>query len=157
MNFAGRCAAEAMVIAVIGASAAAGTYFVTGPPSRLFFCDPAQLQQGEVCLRDLRREDNLLWVDARSRKEWKENGLEGSMLWSLSGEEDPVVFEAELANRAAQTPDVIVYCGGEDCSLSHQVAEMIRKMDLGIRVRVLKGGWRALDEAGWIKDSNSGS
>jgi hypothetical protein len=46
------------------------------------------------------------------------------------------------------TPQVIVYCSDENCGVSHQVADRIRKLQLGAQVSVLHGGWRALNEAG---------
>lgn len=145
---------QAAGIILISAATAAMTYLVAGPPGRLFYCDPAKLEPGEVCLRDIARDAPITWVDARTRKEWEHDGLKGSMLWSLESGEDKNVFEAEAATRIMEKPQVVVYCGGEDCSLSHQVAGMIRKLELGAEVRVLKGGWRALKEAGWIKDSS---
>jgi hypothetical protein len=49
---------------------------------------------------------------------------------------------------------VIVYCGDENCGLSRQIADKIRGLQLGAEVLVLRGGWRALSEAGRIKDSS---
>ncbi|MES2996382.1 MAG: rhodanese-like domain-containing protein [Verrucomicrobiota bacterium] len=150
-----RGAAQALAILCVGGAATWVTYLVRGEPRRLFFCDRAALKPGEVCLADVPRDTRVIWVDARTREEWETNGLSGSLLWSLEGSEDPKEFEAALAVKLMEVPDVIVYCGGEDCSLSHQVAGKIRGIGMGANVRVLRGGWRALSEAGWIKDRNS--
>jgi hypothetical protein len=56
-----------------------------------------------------------------------------------------------------ETPRVIVYCGDENCGLSKQIAERIIGLGLGADVSVLRGGWRALQEAGRIKGSSPAS
>jgi rhodanese-related sulfurtransferase len=93
-------------------------------------------------------------VDARKRSDWEKNGMPGSLLWNLDPAEDMQAFEAEVAVRVADNPRVIVYCGDENCGVSRQVADRIRALGLGAEVSVLRGGWRALSEAGRVKDSN---
>jgi hypothetical protein len=39
---------------------------------------------------------------------------------------------------------VVVYCSSEACGTSRQVADRIRKLDLGPKVKVLFGGWDAI-------------
>jgi len=150
MNAAGQLAA----IASISLAATAGTYWVKGPPARTFVCDPATLKHDEICLQQIPTGAKILWVDARLRKDWQKSGLPGSVLWNLDPAEDMQAFEADIAVRIMETPRVIVYCGDENCGLSRQVAERIRSLQLGAEVSVLRGGWRALRDAGRIKDSN---
>lgn len=142
--------------AIVGISLAAvgGTYWIKGPPVRILSCNPATLKPGEVCLEQISPAAKVLWVDARLRKEWVKNGLPGSVLWNLDPGEDMQAFEADVAMRIMETQRVIVYCGDENCGLSHQIADKIRGLQLGAEVSVLRGGWRALSEAGRIKDSN---
>ena len=150
MNGLGQLAA----IVGISLAAAGGTYWIKGPPTRTLSCDPTNLKPGEVCLEQVSAGAKVLWVDARSRKDWLKNGLPGSVLWNLESGEDMQAFEADVAMRIIETPRVIVYCGDENCGLSHQIANKIRGLQLGADVSVLRGGWRALSEAGRIKDSN---
>jgi rhodanese-related sulfurtransferase len=142
------------VIVGISLAAAAGTYWIKGAPARVLRCDPSRLKPGELCLQQVPLDGPVLWVDARLRKEWQANGLPGSVLWNLDSAEDTQAMEAEAALRIVDAPRVIVYCGDENCGLSHQVAEKIRALQLAEDVSVLHGGWRALREAGLIKDSN---
>lgn len=135
-------------IAFISLAAAGGTYWIKGPPIRNFVCDPSSLKPGEVCLQQIMPAAKVLWVDARSRKDWEKTGVLGSVLWNLDPAEDMQAFEAETAMNIMQTPRVIVYCGDENCGLSRQIAERIRSLQLGADVSVLRGGWRALSEAG---------
>lgn len=148
--------AQLAVISAVALVAAAGSWLVKGPPQRALPCDPATLAADEICLDQIPPDADVLWVDARSRGEWRENGLTGSVLWNLDPDEDMTAFEAEVAMRIMETPRVIVYCGDENCGVSRQVAERIRALGLGAEVSVLFGGWRALDEAGRVMDSNSG-
>ena len=104
----------------------AGPIWIKGPPGRAFVCDPATLKPDEVCLEQIPPDAKILWVDARSRKDWEKSGVPGSVLWNLDPGEDMQAFEAEAAMRIMETPRVVVYCGDENCGLSRQVAERIR-------------------------------
>lgn len=137
-------------VVTLATLAVGATYAVKGPPVRSFFCDRATLKPDELCLDQVPTDIPLLWIDARSRKQWLENGLPGSSLWNLDPAEDMQAFEAEVAMRVIEIPRVIVYCGDENCGVSRQVAEQIRKLGLGAEVSVLRGGWRALNDAGRI-------
>jgi rhodanese-related sulfurtransferase len=141
-------------IGLISAAAALGTYGIKGPPARVLVCDPSTLKKDEICLQQISPSDKILWVDARLRKDWQATGVAGSVLWNLDPAEDMFAFEAETAMRIMEAPKVIVYCGDENCGISRQVAERIRNLQLGAEVWVLRGGWRALSEAGRVKGSN---
>lgn len=143
-----------VVIAAISLAAAGGTFLVKGPPVRLFRCDPATLKPDEICLDAIPVGETVLWVDARKRTDWDKNGVPGSLLWNLDPAEDMQALEADAAVRIVASPRVIVYCGDENCGVSRQIAERIRKLDLGAEVFVLRGGWRALSEAGRVRGSN---
>ncbi len=153
MNAVGQLAA----IGLISATAAAGTWLIRGAPARSYHCDPSTLKPDEVCLEQIGLNTKVLWVDARLRKDWEKSGVAGSVLWNLDPAEDMQAFEAETAMRIMETPRVIVYCGDENCGISSQVAERIRSLQLGAEVSVLRGGWRALKDAGRIMDSSPGS
>lgn len=138
-------------IAAISMVAAGASYWIKGAPVRMYFCDVSTLQPGEICLQQILSDDGLLWVDARSRKDWEKNGVEGSILWNLDPAEDMLTFEAEASVQIAGAQRVVVYCGDENCGISREVAKRIRKLDFGPEVVVLRGGWRALSEADRVK------
>jgi len=152
-----RTFAQLSIIVVLSAAAAGATYLVKGAPSRRLVCDPATLKPDEVCLGTIRNPSSYLWVDARLRKDWMATGLPGSILWNLDGAEDMQAFEAETATRLMETPRVIVYCGDENCGISRQVADRIKRLGLAEEVHVLRGGWRALKEAGLTRNSSPGT
>jgi len=139
---------QVMLIAALALGAASSTWWLKGPPIRSFRCDPATLQSDEVCLATIPAGAEVVWVDARARTAWQQSGVPGSVLWNLDPTEDIQAFEAAAALRIAATPRVIVYCGDENCGVSRQIAARIRALDLGAQVSVLRGGWRALHEAG---------
>jgi rhodanese-related sulfurtransferase len=149
--------AQLMAVSGLAFVAAGATYLVKGAPARFFVCDPATLKPDEVCLEQIPEDVPILWVDARLRSQWQQSGMSGSVLWNLDPAEDVQAFEVETATRVIETPRVIVYCGDENCGLSREIATRIRNLDLGAEVSVLKGGWRALSEAGRVKGSNPSS
>jgi rhodanese-related sulfurtransferase len=152
-------AAQLGIIAVVSLAAAGGTWLIKGPPPppAAFKCDPTKIGGNEICLADVK--GNVLWVDARLRSEWEENGLAGSILWNMDPKEDQNEMEAGSVMRIAAGVDlVVVYCSSEACGTSKEVAERIRKLGLGIPVKALHGGWVALKGSGKdpLKDSSSG-
>jgi rhodanese-related sulfurtransferase len=146
--------AQLAAVLTISAAAAGVTYWVKGPPDRALRCDPAALAPDEVCLERVTSEwqGRVLWIDARSRREWARDGVAGSLLWNLDPNENMQAFEAAAAQRMVDGARVLVYCSNENCGTSRQVAERIRKLDLGNEVFVLHGGWRALAAAKLTKD-----
>ena len=144
--------AQLAVIVGLTFAAAGATYLVKGAPVRLVVCDPADLKPDEICLADV--VEPVVWIDARSRKAWEKDGLEGSILWNIDPAEDMNAFEVAAMQEILQNPKVVVYCDDENCGISRQVAAQVRNLGLGAEVKVLRGGWRALKEAGRIKDSN---
>ncbi len=139
---------QSILILAIGGFAAAGTWWIKGPPTRLLVCDPAALKPGEICMTDVPRDRDIVWIDARSRKDWEQDGLPGSLLWNEDGNEDMLAMEAEVAMKVMMTPYVVVYCYDGQCHTSHNIAARVRKLSDRAEVRVLYGGWRALAEAG---------
>ena len=135
--------------AIVGISAAAAglTWLLKGPPLEptVEKCDPALLEKDQICLADIT--GNVLWVDARPRSEWQENGLTGSVLWNLDPKENQQEFEARTAMRAIETELVVVYCGSSACGTSRQIADRIRRLQLGPPVKVLYGGWDILKDS----------
>jgi hypothetical protein len=147
-----RIGLQLAIIAAISLAAAGLTYLVKGPPARSHVCDSATRKADEICLSEITNQSDILWVDARSRGAWQKNRLPSSILWNLDPTEDMQAFEANNAEKIAAAQRVVIYCGDENCGISRQVAERIRKLDLGPQVLVLNGGWRALKDAGRVQD-----
>jgi len=134
-------------LTAISVSAAGVSWLVKGPSEEtaLHQCDPSNLKGDEICLNDVT--GKVLWVDSRPRQEWEDNGLEGSILWNLDPNENQQTFEADSAIKVMEADLVVVYCESQACGTSRQVADLIRNLQLGPRVKVLHGGWDALKDS----------
>jgi rhodanese-related sulfurtransferase len=81
----------------------------------------------------------VLWLDARSAKEYEAEHLPGAILLNLEG------WDALFPSFLEQwEPDekVVVYCSSTACQLSHEVAQRLKQSGIS-QVFVLKGGWEA--------------
>ena len=105
-------------------------------------CDPATIKADEICF-DQAPADTL-WIDARTRSEWEKNGYPNSILWNLDPKEDANKMEADAAMKIIESKMVVVYCTSQACGTSRQIAEKIRKLDLGVTVKTLHGGYPSL-------------
>jgi rhodanese-related sulfurtransferase len=133
------------ILFAISASAASITWLLRDTDTKLTpvpHCDPASLKSDEICFDQA--SGNVLWVDARSRKEWQEDGYPNSILWNLDPKEDALKMEADAVMRLADYKLVVVYCTSQACGTSRQIAEKIRKLDFGPRVKTLYGGYPSL-------------
>jgi rhodanese-related sulfurtransferase len=91
--------------------------------------------------------DQILWVDARPRKQWEENGVDGSIL--LNDQEDWIDLESNFMGKMNEDfkPIVVVYCNQSGCGSSKYVARQLREKHaeaLGFQALVLEGGINAL-------------
>ena len=136
-------------ICVLSATAAVVTYWVVGPPDRTVTCDPDSLDEHHVCLATVREwpAEELLWVDARPRKDWEKDGLEGSVLVNDVEEWLDLEFEFLAKLNEGSRSKVVVYCNQSGCGSSKYVAKRLRErfaQDFGFEVFVLEGGFKAL-------------
>jgi rhodanese-related sulfurtransferase len=146
---------QAAMICGITAVASLVTWLLHEPSQDRLHCDPSALAADQICIEQVPLDAKLLWVDARSRQLWMRNGMPGSVLWNLDPAEDMNEFEAAVAMRLLDSPQVIVYCDDEQCGISRQVAERIRALGLGAEVSILFGGWEALAAAGLVRSDQN--
>lgn len=135
----------------LSGAAALVTYRVVGPPDRSVACNPEDLPEHHVCLATVREwpPEEVLWVDARPRKDWERDGVEGAIL--LNDQEEWLDLEPEFVFQMTMEPKprVVVYCNQSGCGSSKDVANRLRERHaeaLGFEVFVLHGGARALQE-----------
>lgn len=99
------------------------------------------LLKGEIRLADaLSASDSILWVDARSSKDYEAGRIPRAIL--LNEDQWDGLLPAFLS---AWQPGkrVVVYCSSQKCHASQEVAERLRA-EVGMSdVYVLKGGWEA--------------
>jgi len=138
-------------ISLLSAVASFMTYKVVGAPDRSVACAQENLPEYFVCLTTVREwpEDEILWVDARPRKDWDKDGVEGSVL--VNDQEDWLDLEFGFMSKMTDElkPRVVVYCNQSGCGSSKYVAEQLRQRHaetFGFQVFVLEGGIKALLE-----------
>ena len=125
------------------------TWKVVGPPDRSVACLQSELPEHFVCLETVKSwpQDELLWVDARPRADWEENGVAGAIL--LNDQEEWLDLEPNfMMNMMMETRSkVVVYCNRSGCGSSKYVANQLRERHaetLGFEVYVLEGGVKAI-------------
>ncbi len=127
-------------IAVLVAIAAVVTFYVHPKAPTLYEVSVAL--KDEITLdgvRDLGKE--LVWIDARSEKEFESGHVEGALLLNQEHWADLMWKYRDVIDGIQETP-VIVYCDGKRCKRSSEVAERLRT-EMGLSpVYVLKGDWR---------------
>lgn len=136
---------QVAILSAISASAAGLSWLArdkTPGPAPVPHCDTSSLKDGEICFHQV--PENVLWIDARSRGEWQKNGYPNSILWNLDPNEDANQMEADAFQKIAESKFVVVYCTSEKCGTSRQIADKIRKLELGVEVKTLHGGYPSL-------------
>lgn len=101
---------------------------------------PSWERKGEVSLADVASWSEVLWIDARPPASFTEGHVPSAV--NLT----PTAWESQLEPFLhAWKPEmrVVVYCDGNGCEASHEVAARL-KAELGFgNVHVLTGGWEA--------------
>ena len=99
------------------------------------------LAQGEVLVSTAKEwGDQVLWIDARKQDLYEKEHIPGALLLNEDEWDDLLVKILPEWNPGRR---VVVYCGGETCQPSHDVAERLRNQVGWKEVYVLKGGWEA--------------
>lgn len=133
------------ILIAISASAASISWFSRDKnpkPDPVPHCDPATIKPDEICFDQV--PEDALWIDARTRNEWQKNGYPNSILWNLDPSEDSNKMEADAVFKIAESKLVVVYCTSQACGTSRQIAEKIRKLELGVEVKTLFGGFPSI-------------
>ncbi|MDE0861389.1 MAG: rhodanese-like domain-containing protein [Akkermansiaceae bacterium] len=146
-------------IVALASLGALGTWQIVGPPDRSITCSEDLLEDGQICLSEVQGWDNqsYLWVDARPRNIWENNGIEGSILLTDDDAEDFLALEEAFMQAVYREGDpflrVLIYCNEEGCGSSKAIAALLKEKFaemMGFDVYVLYGGWKALADAGLV-------
>jgi rhodanese-related sulfurtransferase len=98
------------------------------------------LLPGEVKLQTvLAWGSDVLWIDARSLKDYEAEHVPGAILLNL---EDWEQLFPRFLDRWRPEEKIVVYCSSTSCELSHEVAERLKTNGIS-PVYMLKGGWEA--------------
>ncbi len=132
-----------LILACALAAGAISAAFHPGRPPWFEVADPTR-ERWEIEVpraRELAAAGRVVWIDARPRADFEKDHLPGALL--LNSEEwGDLMFEHQDALRDAFERPVIVYCDGEGCARSGDIAQRLREL-LGLDpVYVLKGPWQ---------------
>jgi rhodanese-related sulfurtransferase len=97
----------------------------------------------EVQAGEARKWEDVLWVDARPRKDYEKSHVEGAM-WLDEGawqEALPKLLDAWKPGRR-----VVVYCSSKSCQASQAVARRLHEETGWKDIFVVKGGWDSLKD-----------
>lgn len=111
-------------------------------PQRLSW-DANTLKEGEVTVATATQWQQVLWVDARAQRDYKEQHIPDAVLLN---EDDWESLLPGLLERWQPGLNVVVYCSSSGCRASSSVADRLRQ-EVGLEsVYVLKDGWEV-----WLK------
>lgn len=136
---------QAAVIVLAAIFAAAGTHFLH-PKAPAWYVSEEPLKEDEVTMALIRErwQGDVLWVDARPRKDYELGHVPEALLLNEQ-EADQLLFDYFEKLQDNKKP-IVVYCGSEACQASHKMAGYLRERLPGMEVWVLKGGWKAWQE-----------
>ena len=129
------------IAALLGFALLAATATALWHPRAPGWRDPAPAR---IAAADALRLADAVWVDARPRAEFDRGHHPGAV--PLNEDDWQGLLDGFLDAWEPGRP-VVVYCGGADCRSSEAVAERLRR-EAGLEdVRVVEGGWTALEKA----------
>jgi rhodanese-related sulfurtransferase len=136
---------QAAVIVLAAILAAAGTHFLH-PKAPTWYATQEPLKEDEVTMALIRErwQGDVLWVDARPRKEYESGHVPEALLLNEQ-EADQLLFDYFEKLQDNKKP-IVVYCGSEACQASRKMADYLRERLPGTEIWVLKGGWKAWQE-----------
>jgi rhodanese-related sulfurtransferase len=98
----------------------------------------AEMAAGEIQLHDALSAGQVLWIDARTAKDYQMGRIKDALLLN---EDDWDECFPEVLKRWQPGQWVVVYCSSRQCQASHEVAQRLRIQTGMENVFVLKGGW----------------
>jgi rhodanese-related sulfurtransferase len=91
------------------------------------------------------QDGGIVFVDARPHSQFVQGHIRGAL--SLPWQEVDLYFET-MVDRLDAATAIIIYCDGESCDLSHELALFLKEMGFE-NVRVLVNGWTLWRAAGY--------
>jgi len=135
----------ALILACATAAAGASAVFHPLRPPWYTVEDPSAIRW-RITLdeaREIVADGEVVWIDARPRASYEADHLPDALLLNTD-EWGDLMFQHQEALQAAFERPAIVYCDGESCARSAEVAQRLREL-LGLDlVFVLEGDWREL-------------
>ncbi len=142
-----RVLTQALCLVVGSVAGAVGTHW-WHPAAPEWYLAPAPTREDEVTVERVRSEfqSQVLWLDARPMEQYLAGHVPGARLLNEQGF-DTQLFDLIELLQSNRLP-VVIYCSGERCEASRKVKERLLSAFPLENVWLLKGGWKAWQEAG---------
>lgn len=129
---------------LVAVSVVAGITFLVHPRAPALY-QQSERVENEATVEEVRQMGSaVVWIDARSEQDFEKGHVEGALLLNQEQWAELLWKHKDVIEGIEGTP-VVVYCDGERCRRSSEVAERLRA-EMGLDpVFVLKGDWRALE------------
>lgn len=141
-----RSISQAMILLLL-ASAAAWATHEWHPRAPALYLIQEPLRNDEVSMRVIaeRWQGRVLWVDARPQEQYDAGHVPDALLLNEQK------FDEQLFNYLdtlqTNTKPIVIYCSGAKCEASRHVLERLKQTLPIENAFVLKGGWKAWQEA----------
>lgn len=123
---------------------ALGVYGIAGDVDRSVPCDPAKMEQREVCLATvLQWEEDVCWVDARG-EEVPKRYAGVAIISETKVDEDMAIAAQQLFEAVNEGKKIVVFCATDECGSSKYVVGKILEMGFAQEVYYLHGGMKAI-------------
>lgn len=136
---------EICLLAILSFIGAVATHFYhPQAPAWYVHQDPAK--EGEVTMSQIHSQwnDEVLWIDARSREDFEKEHIPNAILLN-EAEVDALLFEHFDRIQSNEKP-IVIYCNGLSCEASHRMRDYLKERIAIDQIFVLRGGWDAWKE-----------
>lgn len=128
------------ILIIVGAAVLLGAFnMMTNPKAPVY--GKGRVNEGEVEISKLPPSDQIIWIDARSRKDYEAGHIKGALLINEDCYYVQIGALVQIYNKSL-TP--IVYCSMEACDSSKNIAILLKKEVGADNILVLHGGWEAV-------------
>ncbi|MBE2287435.1 MAG: rhodanese-like domain-containing protein [Prosthecobacter sp.] len=142
-----RAIRQAFVLILVSAAAAWGTH-LWHPRAPALYLVQEPLRDDEVSMEAIqeRWKGQVLWIDARPQEHFDAGHVPDALLLNEQKFEQQLVNYLDILQ--TNTKPIVVYCSAAKCDASRHVLERLKQVLPIENAFVLKGGWKAWQQAG---------
>jgi rhodanese-related sulfurtransferase len=128
------------ILAILAIAVAIGFLNILANPKSPKY-GKGMIRAEEIPYEKLPYNDNIVWVDARSTKDYEAGHVKNAV---PINEDSYYIQLSSIVVTSMQSKTLIVYCASDECSSSVNIVRLIKK-DTGLKnVYALKGGWETI-------------
>lgn len=141
-----RSIAQALLLLLLAVGAAWATHR-WHPRAPALYLVEEPLRNDEVSMQAIeeRWKGDVLWIDARPQEQYDAGHVPGALLLNEQKFEEQLASYLDILQ--TNKKPIILYCSAAKCEASREVLEHLKHMLPIENAFILKGGWRAWEEA----------